>query len=184
MIKAKRVGILTSGGDCSGLNAVIRAVVRRARDYDMEVYGIKGATQGLMNRPVEVELLDVKKVSGILRYGGTILGTVNKGNPFAFPMGDGTVQDRSNEVIAGYHLLGLDAIIGIGGDGSLAILRQLAQQGNWNLVAVPKTIDNDLGATDYSVGFNTDYLNQHILNNKNPSNILIEFEGFFVFKRI
>ncbi|MEI6427252.1 MAG: ATP-dependent 6-phosphofructokinase [Pseudanabaena sp. ELA607] len=155
MIKAKRVGILTSGGDCSGLNAVIRAVVRRARDYDMEVYGIKGATQGLMNRPVEVELLDVKKVSGILRYGGTILGTVNKGNPFAFPMGDGTVQDRSNEVIAGYHLLGLDAIIGIGGDGSLAILRQLAQQGNWNLVAVPKTIDNDLGATDYSVGFNT-----------------------------
>ncbi len=155
MIKAKRVGILTSGGDCSGLNAVIRAVVRRARDYDMEVYGIKGATQGLMNRPVEAELLDVKKVSGILRYGGTILGTVNKGNPFAFPMADGTVQDRSGEVIAGYHLLGLDAVIGIGGDGSLAILRQLAQQGNWNLVAVPKTIDNDLGATDYSVGFNT-----------------------------
>ncbi len=155
MIKAKRVGILTSGGDCSGLNAVIRAVVRRARDYDMEVYGIKGATQGLMNRPVEAELLDVKKVSGILRYGGTILGTVNKGNPFAFPMGDGTVQDRSGEVIAGYHLLGLDAVIGIGGDGSLAILRKLAQQGNWNLVAVPKTIDNDLGATDYSVGFNT-----------------------------
>jgi phosphofructokinase-like protein len=155
MIKAKRVGILTSGGDCSGLNAVIRAVVRRARDYDMEVYGIKGATQGLMNRPVEAELLDVKKVSGILRYGGTILGTVNKGNPFAFPMADGTVQDRSGEVIAGYHLLGLDAVIGIGGDGSLAILRKLAQQGNWNLVAVPKTIDNDLGATDYSVGFNT-----------------------------
>jgi 6-phosphofructokinase 1 len=155
MNKPKRVGILTSGGDCGGLNAVIRAVVRRARDYDMEIYGIKGATQGLMNRPVEAELLDIKKVSGILRYGGTILGTVNKGNPFAYPMPDGSICDRSEEVIEGYHKLGLDALIGIGGDGSLAILRRLAQQGNMNLVAVPKTIDNDLGTTENSIGFNT-----------------------------
>lgn len=155
MSKAKRVGILTSGGDCGGLNAVIRAVVRRARDWDMEVYGIKGATQGLMNRPVEAELLDMKRVSGILRYGGTILGTVNKGNPFAYPLSDGETIDRSQEVIDGYHQLGLDALIGIGGDGSLAILRRLAQQGNMNLVAVPKTIDNDLGATENSIGFNT-----------------------------
>lgn len=155
MSKAKRVGILTSGGDCGGLNAVIRAVVRRARDWDMEVYGIKGATQGLMSRPVEAELLDMKRVSGILRYGGTILGTVNKGNPFAYPLSDGETIDRSQEVIDGYHHLGLDALIGIGGDGSLAILRRLAQQGNMNLVAVPKTIDNDLGATENSIGFNT-----------------------------
>ena len=155
MTKTRRIGILTSGGDCGGLNAVIRAVVRRARDYDMEIYGIKGATQGLMNRPVEAELLDVKKVSGILRYGGTILGTVNKGNPFAYPMSDGSILDRSEEVIEGYHKLGLDALIGIGGDGSLAILRKLAQQGNMNLVAVPKTIDNDLGSTENSIGFNT-----------------------------
>lgn len=155
MSKAKRVGILTSGGDCGGLNAVIRAVVRRARDWDMKIYGIKGATQGLMNRPVEAELLDMKRVSGILRYGGTILGTVNKGNPFAYPMSDGEIIDRSQEVIDGYHQLGLDALIGIGGDGSLAILRRLAQQGNMNLVAVPKTIDNDLGATENSIGFNT-----------------------------
>jgi phosphofructokinase-like protein len=155
MSKAKRVGILTSGGDCGGLNAVIRAVVRRARDWDMEVYGIKGATQGLMSRPVEAELLDMKRVSGILRYGGTILGTVNKGNPFAYPLSDGETIDRSQEVIDGYHQLGLDALIGIGGDGSLAILRRLAQQGNMNLVAVPKTIDNDLGATENSIGFNT-----------------------------
>jgi 6-phosphofructokinase 1 len=103
MTKPKRIGVLTSGGDCGGLNAVIRAVVRRARDYDMEIYGIKGATQGLMNRPVEAELLDMKKVSGILRYGGTILGTVNKGNPFAYPMPDGTILDRAEEVIEGYH---------------------------------------------------------------------------------
>ncbi|MCA6604656.1 MAG: ATP-dependent 6-phosphofructokinase [Pseudanabaena sp.] len=155
MTKPKRVGILTSGGDCGGLNAVIRAVVRRARDYDIEIYGIKGATQGLLNRPVEAELLDMKRVSGILRYGGTILGTVNKGNPFAYPMPDGKLVDRSEEVIDGYHKLGLDALIGIGGDGSLAILRRLAQQGNMNLVAVPKTIDNDLGATENSIGFNT-----------------------------
>ena len=155
MTKPKRIGILTSGGDCGGLNAVIRAVVRRARDYDIEIYGIKGATQGLMNRPVEAELLDMKKVSGILRYGGTILGTVNKGNPFAYPMPDGSILDRSEEVIEGYHKLGLDGLIGIGGDGSLAILRRLAQQGNMNLVAVPKTIDNDLGATENSIGFNT-----------------------------
>ncbi|MCF2970666.1 ATP-dependent 6-phosphofructokinase [Synechococcus sp. Nb3U1] len=155
MPKRKRIGILTSGGDCGGLNAVTRAVVRRARDYDMEVFGIKDATAGLMARPVEAELLDVKRVSGILRYGGTILGTVNKGNPFAFPMPDGSLADRSAEVIEGYHRLGLDALIGVGGDGSLAILRKLALQGNWNFVGVPKTIDNDVGATEYSVGFNT-----------------------------
>jgi len=84
MSKPKRIGILTSGGDCGGLNAVTRAVVRRARAYDMEVCGIKDSTQGLMNRPVDAELLDVKKVSGILRYGGTILGTINKGNHLLF----------------------------------------------------------------------------------------------------
>ncbi|WP_019499647.1 ATP-dependent 6-phosphofructokinase [Pseudanabaena sp. PCC 6802] len=155
MGKPKRIGILTSGGDCGGLNAVTRAVVRRAQAYDIEVMGIQDSTLGLLSRPVRAELLDLKRVSGILRYGGTILGTTNKGNPFAFPMPDGSVIDRSQEIIDGYHELGLDALIGVGGDGSLAILRKLAQQGNWNLVAVPKTIDNDLGATESSVGFIT-----------------------------
>ncbi|NJL90349.1 MAG: ATP-dependent 6-phosphofructokinase [Coleofasciculaceae cyanobacterium SM2_1_6] len=155
MAKTKRVGILTGGGDCGGLNAVIRAAVLRARHYDMEIYGIKGSIQGLMSRPLEAELLDIKKVSGIFRYGGTILGTVNKGNPFAYPMPNGEIVDRSPEVIDGYHQLGLEALIGIGGDGGLALLRRLAQQGNLNLVAVPKTIDNDLGVTENSIGFNT-----------------------------
>ncbi|GAB4212929.1 MAG: ATP-dependent 6-phosphofructokinase [Synechococcales cyanobacterium] len=155
MARPQRIGILTSGGDCGGLNAVIRAVVRRARDYHMDVFGIKDATAGLMARPVEAVHLDVKGVSGILRYGGTILGTVNKGNPFAYPMADGSVVDRSEEVIQGYHQLGLEALIGVGGDGSLTILRKLAQQGGWNFVGVPKTIDNDVGATENSVGFNT-----------------------------
>ncbi len=155
MGRPKRIGILTSGGDCAGLNAVTRAVVRRAQKYDMEVYGIVNSTMGLMNRPVEARLLDLKAVSGILRYGGTILGTTNKGNPFAYPMPDGSVADRSQEIISGYHLLGLDALIGVGGDGSLAILHKLAKQGGINLVAVPKTIDNDLGATESAVGFYT-----------------------------
>ncbi|NJM28296.1 MAG: ATP-dependent 6-phosphofructokinase [Pseudanabaena sp. RU_4_16] len=155
MGKPKRIGILTSGGDCGGLNAVTRAVVRRAQAYGIEVMGIQDSTLGLLSRPVQAELLDLKRVSGILRYGGTILGTTNKGNPFAFPMPDGSLVDRSQEIIDGYHELGLDALIGVGGDGSLAILRKLAQQGNWNLVAVPKTIDNDLGATESSVGFIT-----------------------------
>ncbi|MEL6224419.1 MAG: ATP-dependent 6-phosphofructokinase [Cyanobacteria bacterium J06627_8] len=155
MTRHKRVGILTSGGDCGGLNAVTRAVVRHARDYGCDIYGIKDATMGLLARPVGAEVLDVKRVSGILRYGGTILGTINKNNPFAFPMPDGSVVDRSAEVIEGYHLLGLDALIGIGGDGSLAILNKLAVQGGWNLVGVPKTIDNDVGTTEHSIGFHT-----------------------------
>ncbi|MGB3616346.1 MAG: ATP-dependent 6-phosphofructokinase [Elainellaceae cyanobacterium] len=155
MTRRKRVGILTSGGDCGGLNAVTRAAVRRARDYGIDIYGIRDSTMGLLNRPVEAELLDMKRVSGILRYGGTVLGTINKNNPFAFPMPDSAIVDRSEEVIEGYHRLELDALIGIGGDGSLAILNKLARQGNWNLVGVPKTIDNDVGTTEHSIGFHT-----------------------------
>jgi phosphofructokinase-like protein len=152
----KRIGILTSGGDCAGLNAVIRAVVHRAVSaYDWEVIGICRATQGLMQRPMDVVMLDIPQVDSLLTVGGTVLGTTNKGNPFAFPMADGSLVDRSAEIVAGYHLLGLDGIIGIGGDGSLAILRRLAQQGNWNLVGIPKTIDNDVGATERAIGFDT-----------------------------
>lgn len=152
----KRIGILTSGGDCAGLNAVIRSVVHRAVSaYDWEVVGICRATQGLMERPLNVVMLDIPQVDSLLMVGGTVLGTTNKGNPFAFPLADGTLCDRSQEIIAGYHLLGLDAIIGIGGDGSMAILRQLAQRGAWNLVGIPKTIDNDLGVTERSIGFDT-----------------------------
>jgi 6-phosphofructokinase 1 len=91
----------------------------------------------------------------MLLAGGTILGTTNSGNPFAFPMPDGTVADRSNEVIEGYRQLGLDALIGIGGDGSFAILRQLAQQGGIRFVGIPKTIDNDVGHTESAVGHTT-----------------------------
>lgn len=157
MAGEKRIGILTSGGDCAGLNAVIRAAVHRATlTYDWQVIGISEGTHGLLSRPVRYQVLDLGMVSGtMMRLGGTILGTTNKGNPFAFPMNDGTIKDRSAEIIGGCRELGLDALIGIGGDGSLAILRKLAQQGGINLVGVPKTIDNDLGLTETSVGYDT-----------------------------
>src|SRR6185312_1693827 len=154
---AKTIGILTSGGDCAGLNAAIRAVVSRAvQGYGWRVFGIHDGTMGLLRRPLDFEELDLRiSTVNILRLGGTILGTTNKGNPFAFPMSDGSVKDRSAEVIAGVRELGLDAVIGIGGDGSFAILRRLAQQGGINLVGIPKTIDNDVGATETSIGYDT-----------------------------
>jgi 6-phosphofructokinase 1 len=153
----KRVGILTSGGDCAGLNAVIRAVYAHARGhFGWDVVGIHNGTAGLLARPVDASALDDKVLgSDMLRQGGTILGTTNKGDPFAFPQEDGNLADRSGEVIDGVRQLGLDALIGIGGDGSIAILRRLAIQGGINLVAIPKTIDNDLGATEMSIGFET-----------------------------
>lgn len=152
----KRIGILTSGGDCAGLNAVIRAVVHRAvGTYDWEVLGICRSTLGLMSSPPEVITLDIDKVDRLLTMGGTVLGTTNKGDPFAFPLEDGSLRDRSEEIISGYHQLGLSALIGIGGDGSLALLRRLANQGGINLVGIPKTIDNDVGCTERSIGFDT-----------------------------
>ena len=157
MKASKRIGILTSGGDCAGLNAVIRAVVHRATlTYGWEVLGVKEGTQGLLYRPVHYQNLGLSDVDGnMMRLGGTILGTTNRGDPFAYPIGDGTLKDRSDEIIGGYRELGLDALIGIGGDGSFAILHRLAEKGGFNLIGIPKTIDNDLGLTEVSVGYDT-----------------------------
>jgi ATP-dependent phosphofructokinase / diphosphate-dependent phosphofructokinase len=153
----KTIGLLTSGGDCAGLNAVIRAVVSRAvLGFGWRVVGIRQGTAGLLQRPPLTEKLDLGLATvNILRLGGTILGTTNRGDPFAFPMSDGSLADRSGEVIDGIRALGLDALIGVGGDGSFMILRRLAQQGGINLVGIPKTIDNDVGATESSVGYHT-----------------------------
>jgi len=155
MPNIRRIGILTSGGDCAGLNAALRAVVHRAIDgYGWEVIGIRQGTAGLLARPVDTQPLEVSLFDGnLLRTGGTILGTTNRGDPFDYPLPDGSRIDRSEEVIDGYLQLGLDALIGIGGDGSLDILRRLAQQGGINLVGIPKTIDNDLGHTEVSIGY-------------------------------
>ncbi len=156
-LRHNRIGVLTSGGDCAGLNAAIRAVTYRAiQEYGLTVIGIYEGTAGLLQRPMKYEELSLKIFTGnILRMGGTILGTVNKGNPFDFPMADGTHKDRSNEVIEGFRALNLDALIGIGGDGSMRILSRLAEQGNIPFIGVPKTIDNDVAHSDYSIGYLT-----------------------------
>ncbi len=151
-----KIGILTSGGDCAGLNAVIRAVVHSAHLKGWETYGILDGTAGLLQENPQYRVLTPNELDGnFMRLGGTVLGTTNKGNPFAFPMPDGTTKDRSGEIIRNFKKLGLDAVIGIGGDGSFAILRKLAQQGGIRMVGVPKTIDNDIGETETSVGFDT-----------------------------
>jgi 6-phosphofructokinase 1 len=156
MTKKKRIGILTSGGDCAGLNAVIRAAVHAAIEKGWEIIGIEDGTAGLLVRPMRYKVLSKAMFdTTIMRLGGTILGTTNKGNPFQFPMADGTFKDRSSEITDGLKELGVEALIGIGGDGSMAILKKLCAQGGINLVCIPKTIDNDVGKTEKSVGFET-----------------------------
>lgn len=145
----KRLGILTSGGDCPGLNAVIRAVVSHATlTYDWQVFGVPYATQGLLERqmiPLHMHSFDLRGIDPLLSMGGTILGTINKGNTLAC----------IDDVIASYQALELDALIGIGGDGSIAILNQLALHGDWQFIAIPKTIDNDVALTERAIGFDT-----------------------------
>ncbi len=145
----KRLGILTSGGDCPGLNAVIRAVVSHATlTYGWQVVGIPYATRGLLEVkaiPLSLHGLDLRGIDPLLSMGGTILGSINKGDTLA----------HVDEIMAGYEALELDALIGIGGDGSLAILNQLQNQGNWQFIAIPKTIDNDVALTERVVGFDT-----------------------------
>jgi ATP-dependent phosphofructokinase / diphosphate-dependent phosphofructokinase len=156
MTKSKRIGILTSGGDCAGLNAVVRAAVNRAALLGWTVVGIEGGVRGLMTEPATARELTPDMFDGsIMRRGGTFLATTNTGDPFAFPDQYGEITDRSDDVIRGYHALNLDALIGIGGDGSQAILFKLAQKGGVNLVCIPKTIDNDIGLTEVSIGYDT-----------------------------
>ena len=153
----KTIGVLTSGGDCAGLNAAIRAVVSHAiQHYDWKVLGIHDSTHGLMRRPVDYEELTMGLITGnILRLGGTILGTTSRGNPFNYPMPDGSRRNRSDEVIEGYRMLGLDGLIAIGGDGSFEILCRLTDQGGIPFIGIPKTIDNDVPLTEFSIGFTT-----------------------------
>jgi 6-phosphofructokinase 1 len=157
MTPIRRVGILTSGGDCAGLNAVLRAVMLHGGGHKgWQIVGIRNGIQGLMERPVDAAVLEPGRFPAeLLRQAGTVLGTTNRGNPFAYPQPDGRIVDRADEAIAGYRLLGLDALIGIGGDGSIELLHRLARKGGLNLVAIPKTIDNDVMFTEFSVGFET-----------------------------
>jgi 6-phosphofructokinase 1 len=149
----KRIGILTGGGDCPGLNAVIRAAVRTlVREHDIEAVGVQLGFEGLLTKSIVPLSLD--SIRGILPKGGTLLRTTNRGNPFEFPTPDGRCIDRSQEVVENIRELGIDGMIAIGGDGTLRIAQRLCDMGI-PMVAVPKTIDNDLAATDYTFGFHT-----------------------------
>jgi phosphofructokinase-like protein len=150
-----RVGILTGGGDCPALNAVIRAAVKTSIGYGWDVVGIEEGFDGLVH--CRTRPLTAASVSGILHLGGTILGTTNAGDPFKYPVeenGARVERDISDRVIENFHKLGIDALIVIGGDGSLGIAEKFYRKGI-PLVGVPKTIDNDIGGTVVTFGFDT-----------------------------
>lgn len=140
-----RIGILTGGGDCPGLNPVIRAVVRKALLENYEIVGIKNGWKGLVEN--DTMRLDIDAVSGILPKGGTILGT-SRTNPYKK---EGELQ----KVKDNFKKMGLDALVAVGGEDTLGVAFKLTKDGLPNIVGVPKTIDNDLSATDYTFGFDT-----------------------------
>ena len=153
---AKKLAVLTGGGDCPGLNAVIRAVVKTAHAHGWEVIGIKDGFSGLVEG--RYQELDSPAISGLLHRGGTILGTNNRDNPFNYPVKqpDGSIamQNRSKRVLEQLDQLQIAGLVAIGGDGTLSIARELSELGA-RVIGVPKTIDNDLEATDQTFGFDT-----------------------------
>ena len=159
MTKSKKIAINTGGGDAPGLNAVIRAATISAVRLGWEVWGIREGYCGLLDMSPEEGLmpLNLDSVRGITHLGGTILGTSNRGNPFDYPVEkDGKIiaVDRSNEILSRFKELGFEALIAIGGDGSLRIANHLSEMG-LPVIGVPKTIDNDLEATVVTFGFDT-----------------------------
>jgi 6-phosphofructokinase 1 len=139
-----KIGILTGGGDCPGLNAVIRAIVRNSISHGWECIGIENGWKGLLD--FDTFPLDINSVSGILQKGGTILGT-SRTNPYKFDNGEKQVIENSKKI-------GIDSLIAIGGEDTLGVANKLAKTG-YKVVGVPKTIDNDLSGTDYTFGFDT-----------------------------
>ncbi len=159
MDKKFKLLVLTGGGDCPGLNAVIRAIAKRARkEKDWDVYGSMEAFGGIFSEPTEIIKLTKRMTAGIHVRGGTILKTTNKGNPLKYPVQqpDGSIKltDRTDELVKKIKDLGFTAVINIGGDGSQRISNALYKKG-MNIIGVPKTIDNDLAATDITFGFQT-----------------------------
>lgn len=153
---SKRIGILTSGGDCPGLNAVIRAVVRSAANRNWEIIGFHDGYEGLLP-PARHEVLNPKRTAGIMHLGGTILGTTNKGH-FVAKVGEGSkVSVKQTSIESARKTLGelgVDALLVVGGDGSLTTAQQLFEAGI-NVIGIPKTIDNDLEATSTTFGFDS-----------------------------
>ncbi len=154
--KLTRIGVLTGGGDAPGLNAVIRAVVKSAvREYGLSVVGFLNGFGGMIKN--QARELTENDVAGILPRGGTILGTTNRDNPFHYPIdrgGQRVFADVSDRIFENTSIHGVEALVVIGGDGSLAIAKELYDRG-LKLIGVPKTIDNDLFATDQTFGFDT-----------------------------
>ncbi len=158
----KRIAICTGGGDAPGLNAVIRAVTLSAINRGWECYGIRDGYNGLLMPEQYVEggliRLTRERVRGITHLGGTIIGTTNRGNPLHFPIhkADGTIEeiDRSDELVRAFSLHGIDALVSVGGDGSLSLANMLSKKG-LRVIGVPKTIDNDLDKTVMTFGFDT-----------------------------
>jgi phosphofructokinase-like protein len=150
----KRIGVLTGGGDAPGLNAVVRAVVKAAANRGIACVGLEDSFDGLVF-PERSRPLTPRDVTGILRLGGTILGTTNRGNPFAYPVGGVTGStDYSQRCIDNACALGLDALVVIGGDGTLSLAHEFQKLG-LNVVGVPKTIDNDIVETTMTFGFDS-----------------------------
>jgi 6-phosphofructokinase 1 len=157
MAPLKKIAINTGGGDAPGLNAVIEAVVMASSKKNWDVYGIKNGYAGLLNTN-EIMRLTPEQVRGISSLGGTIIGTTNKGNPFKMPVttttGEIEFRDVSDKVVENFHRLGFDCLITVGGDGSLKIAHDFYKKGI-PVIGVPKTIDNDLGGTVITFGFDT-----------------------------
>lgn len=161
MTNKKRIGVLTSGGDCPGLNAIVRSVVKAANHKDWDVYGIPYGTDGLIHlsqgkrQPEELKLTEhgydlpghLQGLDILQFLSGSILGSLSKGHP--------SDPEIAAAILEGYKILGLDALIAIGGDGSLDIIYELAKKGGWNIIGIPKTIDNDVPFTERAVGFDT-----------------------------
>ena len=142
---SKRVAVLTGGGDCPGLNAVIRAVTRRSHEHGSDVVGVRAGWRGLVDGVLTP--LGPREISGLLPRGGTILGT-SRTNPYKL---DGGVE----KVLSNFEREGLSALVAIGGEDTLGVAARLYEEHDFPVVGVPKTIDNDLGATDYTFGFDT-----------------------------
>ena len=158
MINVKgTLAVLTGGGDCPGLNAVLNAVVKAALGHGYQIYGIENGFNGLIRN--RMKLLTYDDVSGILPRGGTVLGTTNRDNPFKFAHiekdGSVTYTDESETIVKNLAKRGIETLIVIGGDGSLAIGAQLSRECGVKVIGVPKTIDNDLPCTERTFGFDT-----------------------------
>lgn len=152
------IALITSGGDCPGLNAAIRAVVKTAQEHNIKVTGlIQGFSRFALdyNATIDFSSYTSVQLDDLLTKGGTILGGINKGDPFHFQKSDGTVVNIIPHLQDNLTKLGVNLVIAIGGDGSIRINHKVCQTLNLPLIGVPKTIDNDVSSTDYAIGFMT-----------------------------